>query len=271
MTTPDIFKPKICTQYPPENVTEYERWFGENFVNRSKYEYLNIYWTAYYVNNQYGQNKEAIYILQRYLNELDTSKKYFTIIQYDDSILNDVSHLDLIRFEMSKKIGYQLPLMAQPHSYVPTGKKKYFASFIGSRTHPLRDKVFALEGTEGYYISASHHSINLYCKIVAESIFGLCPRGYGMNSFRIVECMQYNTIPVYLSNEFIFPHNLDFLEYGVIIEEKDADRIDEILRTITPEQIIMKQDRIKELYHSHFTYQGCQEKIMEHLLLESSM
>jgi len=233
----------------------------------SSREYLPILFCGYHVNNQYGQNKQARYDLQAFVNALDSSKKYFCLSQYDDGVGVDWKEKDVLVFDMSKKSAYQLPLMCQPHSYEHDGSKKYFASFIGSRTHGIRDKVFALEGLDGYYISSNVHSIAKFCRVVAGSIFGLCPRGYGLNSFRIVECMQYGTIPVYISDDFIFPHNLDFMDYGIIIEAKDADRIDEILKQVTPEQIINKQDKIKELYHSHFSYQGVMDRINEHLCL----
>jgi len=265
---PAIFQPKINTTYPAENREEYERWFFENYKRDvSDREYLPILFCGYHVNNQYGQNKQARYDLQAFVNTLDIRKKYFTISQYDDGVGVDWKGKDVLVFDMSKKSAYQIPLMCEPHSYVHDGGKKYLASFIGSRTHELRDKIFALEGNDGYYISSKTHYIDKFCEVLASSIFGLCPRGYGLNSFRIVECMQYGTIPVYISDDFIFPHNLDFLDYGVVIEVKEAGKIDEILKAITPEQIISKQDKIKELYHSHFSYQGVMDRINEHLCL----
>ncbi len=265
---PSKFQPTINTVYPHENREEYERWFFENYKGDvSDREYLPILFCAYHVNNSYGQDKRARYDLQAFVDSLPANKKYFCLSQYDDGVGVDFKGKDVLIFDMSKPSAYQIPLMCEPHSYVHDGSKKYFASFVGSRTHELRDSVFALQYSEGYYISGIKHDINHYCKIIAQSIFGLCPRGYGFSSFRIIECMQYGTIPVFISDEFIFPHNLDFLEYGVIIEAKDAGRIDEILKAITPEQIIHKQDRIQQLYRSHFSYEGCQQKIIEHLCL----
>ena len=141
MNSPEKFKQKINTVYPPNNFIEFERWFGERYAPLHEREYLDIYWTAYYVNNNYGQNKEAIVELQKYLNGLDVSKKYFAICQYDDGILNDISHLDLLQFNMSKNIGYPLPLIGQPHPYVFNEPKEYFANFIGNKTHPIRNEI----------------------------------------------------------------------------------------------------------------------------------
>src|SRR5690606_25553066 len=122
-----------------------------------------------------------------FLNGLDVSKKYWTCVQYDDSILNDVSHLNLLQFNMSKKIGVEIPLLCQPHPFKFTGGKKWFANFIGSRTHPIRGNADSLRIKDGYYISFEPHNIEKYCLMLHESMFTLCFRGYGANSFRIAE------------------------------------------------------------------------------------
>ena len=263
---PKVFQPKINTVYPHENYIEFERWFLENCsCDVNGREYLPILFCGYHVNNNYGQDTKAKYDLQAFVNELDSSKKYYCISQYDDGVGVDWKGKDVLEFNMSKKVGYPIPLMCQPHSYNVGGNRKYFASFVGNKTHEIRSNVFSLEGVEGYYVSAINHNIHNYCRVISQSIFGLCPRGYGINSFRIVECLQYGTIPVYISDEFIFPYNMDFEEYGVVIEKHDVNRIDEILKGITPEQIIKKQDKIQELYNSHFTYKGVGDRIIEYL------
>jgi hypothetical protein len=262
---PSQFQSVINTCYPPENHIIFEKWLEGNAIPSTERVHLPVQWTSYYVNHNYGQDRRANYDLQEYLNGLDTSKKYWTVVQYDDSILNRVDHLDILRFEMSKNIGYPIPLLCMPHSYQSDGRRKYFASFVGQKTHEIRDFVFRLTGTPLYYVSGIIHTIDHYCKIISQSMFGLCPRGYGLNSFRIVECMQYGTIPVYISDEFIEPFGIDFNEYGVKIEKKDAHRIDEILKAIPTYDIMKKQDRIKELYESHFTFEGCRTQIQKHL------
>jgi hypothetical protein len=150
------------------------------------------------------------------------------------------------------------------HSYVHNEDKSILASFIGSHTHPIREYIFKISNAE-YYISDEQHDINRYCRILASSIFGLAPRGYGLNSFRLSECMQYGTIPVYISDEFIIPFGVDFEEYGVLIKEEDAHRIEEILGSYTMLQIIEKQNNIKKYYEEYYTYSGAFNKIKEYL------
>ena len=229
---PKRFAKQINVIYPPNNLLLFEEWFSMQNLPETEREYLPIQWTAYYVNNNYGQDKVALKELQDFLYSLPTDKRYYTIHQYDDGILNDVGHLDLLQFSMSKNIGYQLPLLSMPHPYQFDGSKLWFGNFIGSRTHPLRNKAEDLIRKKRYYISYDNHPIEKYCEIISKSLFTLCYRGYGCNSFRIAESMQYGSIPVYISDEFILPHGLNFNEFGVLIKEEDVDRTDEILLSI---------------------------------------
>lgn len=85
---PSQFQPKHPLKYPPDNHTEFERWFHLNFrptknIGRT---YLPIYWTAYYCKNGYGTRPNELAQLQRFIDTLPEDK-YFTICQYDDGIL----------------------------------------------------------------------------------------------------------------------------------------------------------------------------------------
>lgn len=129
---------------------------------------------------------------------------------------------------------------------------------------PIRENVFNINQLD-FYISDQGHDINSFCDIISKSIFGLCPRGYGLNSFRIAECLQYETIPVYISDKFVNCFDADFEEYGVIIEEKDAHKIVEILKSITDVEIVEKQLKIKDIYNKYYTYQGALNNIIKKL------
>ena len=47
----------------------------------------------------------------------------------------------------------------------------------------------------------------LFRKIVSSSTFSLCPRGFGPTSFRLYESLQLNSIPIYVSDEFVLPYS----------------------------------------------------------------
>src|ERR1043165_1445749 len=91
------FRPHLAEEYPPENDLIFEEWFYHNFKNaHTERQYLPIFWTSYYVSKaRYGKDRSAIDMLQRFLDGLDKRVKYFTVLQYDDGIINDISKLDI--------------------------------------------------------------------------------------------------------------------------------------------------------------------------------
>lgn len=268
VSVPEEFQPKINVVYPPNNFIEFERWFCMNYqgdvdVNKTRI-YLPIFWTAYYVNNNYGQDKEAINRLQIFIDGLDKTKKYFTIIQYDDGILNDISELDLYQFNMSKPYDYTLPLIGQPHPYkFNFSEKKYIANFVGSITHPIRKHAMSLSNKEGYYISTNYHDPYNYCRVLAESVFTLCYRGYGLNSFRIAEALQYGSIPIYISDAWLKPHNIPFNYYG--IKTSDLNGLEDNISSWYQHNNMYAARIGSEYYKEYFTYEGTKDKIIKHL------
>lgn len=263
--------PHIGAVYPPNNYTIFEEWIqGLLWAPNVKTDrcFIPVNFTSYHVNNNYGNDKEARKFIQNFIDELDPNIKWFCVCQYDDGVLVDWKGKDVLEFNMSKKIGVEMPLLCQPHPYEFQTAIKYFANFVGSKTHPIRLNANHLKDNPDYYISFEQHKIEEYCRIIQESIFTLCFRGYGANSFRIAEAIQYGSIPVYISDEFIKPFDADFEEYGVLIEAKDAGRINEILSAIPPSEIMAKQDKLPEVYRKYYSYEGALKQIIKHLEAE---
>jgi len=257
---PEEFRPHIKINYPEDNLEIFEEYYQRTFmpIQGQRRIYLPVLWTSYYVNNEYGKNKEALKRLQKFLDKLDKNVPYYTIVQYDDGILNDISHLDLYVFAMSgPKVDYPLPLICQPHNvFSDNTERDIIANFVGSRSHPVRDRLLTLENTPGFYINTQRHSLPDYCRVLARSIFTLCPRGYGQTSFRIAEGLQYGSIPVYISDDFIQPHNVDFNTYGVVIRNADVGSTYEILMSLSDAERKQKIEAGKEIYRKLFTYTG---------------
>lgn len=225
---PDMFRPRIRVEYPPDNKQIFEEWFYEN-VNEIPGDrvYLPVFWCSFQVNNDYGKGRKMA-DLQAFIDGLDRSKKYFTITQYDDGPLVDFKNLDIKVFGSGGgRIDCPIPLVCQPHKYnvpyIQSSKRKYIASFVGSITHPIRQKMIDVINElpslqrERYYIETNPVGIDQFCHIMAMSTFALCPRGYGKTSFRICEALQYGAIPLYISDDFIdpFPHYMSGDEHGI--------------------------------------------------------
>lgn len=252
------------SRYPSDNAVTFERWFLNDWSGKDAQDriYLPIQWTALYCNNGYG-NSLIVNTIQKFLNDLDTTKKYYTIVQYDDGIINAIDHLDIKVFAMAgPRIDYPLPLLCTPHkfNFAPDLKRDIFASFVGNYTHAMRAQmVDQLKGKEGYYISTKPHELRDYCQILARSKYALCPRGYGQSSFRIQEAIDFGAIPVYISDEHIVPYNFPF-GYGLMLGHDDIVNIEEILQE-DAEMIRPIFRKEKEL----FTYAGCKHEILNHL------
>lgn len=266
VNVPIEFRPHIIPVYPPDNHLIFEEWFRENYMGcNTDRQYLDIFPTSYWVNHNYGNDISARAKIQSYVSSLPMSKKYFSICQYDDGFMIDWEGRDVLEFNMSKQNGVMIPLLCQPHPYEFNGGKKWFANFIGSKTHPIRESVNLLNGKEGYYISYESHNIEMYCKLLYESMFTLCFRGYGINSFRCAEAIQYGSIPVMISDKFVIPWGIDFEDFGVLIEQSDVAIIDELLQAIPIEEVVRKQNKLKEVYERYFIYESNLKLIIKHL------
>jgi len=266
---PEKFQPKHPFRYPEDNHTEFERWYYENRdMGPQERQYLPIFWTAYYCRHKFGQHKPAMVDLQKFLNGLDRSKKYYTIVQYDNGILSNLGDLDIMVFSMSGgRTDYPLPLISQKHIFASfTGlQRSTLYNFIGSVTHEVRANMLAGLPDKAGLVSIRKHSLVSFCSILMQSTFTLCPRGFGPTSFRIQEALQYGSIPVYISDEFIIPHNILFDQYGVLIQAKYAHRVHEILSAIPESEIRHRQEVIPGIYQKYFTYEGNKEAIKKAL------
>lgn len=266
--TPIEFRTKHPFPYPSDNTHEFERWFFDNTSpdEITGREYLPIFWTAYLISNNYGRKERGINNMQRFIDGLPRDKKYFTICQYDDGPIVDFKDLDIVVFGMSGgRIDYPIPLLCQPHGYRFDCKRDIFASFIGGDTHPIRrELVKQFAGKKDCHVSLKKVPMKEYCHIMARSVFALCPRGYGKSSFRIAEAIQYGAIPVYASTmgDFISPYNIEFSNYGVLIDDITTQNVHAILKSYSQSEITLMQESIKEMKLNYYNYESCKRMIL---------
>jgi hypothetical protein len=161
-------------------------------------------------------------------------------------------------------------LVCAPHGRIENEKTIGF-SFIGSLTHPIRNELMNSSiqhesKMRSYMMYNRHHDIDLYCEVMSKSTFSICPRGFGFSSFRICESLEQGAIPVYISDEFIFPEGQKaFEEYGVVIHRDEIQNIKSILESLTPEQIKYKQDAGRIAYQELYTFDGLRKWILNNI------
>ena len=96
---PVAFQVLTNHEYPPNNKMIFEEYFMNYFTENNvdtEYTYLPILWTNFYIGRNYGNSDMSD--LQGYLDGLDRGKKYFTVIQYDDGVLQNIDDLDIFIF-----------------------------------------------------------------------------------------------------------------------------------------------------------------------------
>jgi hypothetical protein len=277
------FMVKTNHEYPQNNKIIFEEYFYNWFVKNKPIinkTYLPIFWTNYYISKGYAD--QDISEVNDFLNTLDKSKEYFTIVQWDDGIVNPFQYNNIYVFAQGgggKKsceesfcgtIGnYPIPLNCQPNPNIKIESKDIFASFVGAihRRSNCREDLYNNLKDKKEYLFKESIGYDAFSNIMSRSIFSLCPRGYGATSFRICEALQHQSIPVYISDKPWIPFNdmVNFDDYGIFIDSKSIEQIDEILKRISKEEIYKKLNFGKQVYNQYYSFEGCANKIITKL------
>lgn len=143
--------------------------------------------------------------------------------------------------------------------------RKYLYSFIGGRTHKVRDKLFDQQhlpdaflydctGYRAWELSVEDklaYEKNYY-NISNESYFILAPRGIGPCSYRLFETMQIGRVPVIISDAWIKIPNIDWDSFTITISEAEINLIPQILNNRKEEAIEMGKIARKN-WETHFS------------------
>ncbi len=252
--------------YPPGNFEIFEEYFYKRFMNESfdlEYCYLPVQWTSYYISKDYCNN--SLFELQIFLDLLPRSLKYFTVVQWDDGIVNDLSDLDLLVFSSGGKGSYPIPLISQPY-LLKNSHKDIFCSFMGSikGRHKIREKIEELYSFDDLFFISEKENFESFTEIMSKSLFSLCPRGYGKTSFRICEALSMGSIPVYIYDDPWIPFYdlVPFETYGVLIHESELKNLKKILLSYSEEELINLQKMGSSIYNKYYSYAGCFENII---------
>lgn len=197
-----------------------------------------------------------------------------------------IDTIDGIRIHAFPIYPVQVPVFGCSQKQL--NERKFLASFIGLVKHRLyknsvREWIHLLNNEEKFYIKGRdewHYEYSVYQKsvrgegrdvllererhfqeieyrsVMAESVFCLCPSGTGPNSIRLWECLEYNCIPVILSDQLKLPGDHEKWKEGVIfIDECEADiaELPELLSRISNDKIKLRkmQKALEELKMSY--------------------
>lgn len=266
----------LISNYPPhqksENIeAQFYKYILKNKNLETNLTYIPIQWTNYLVkNSKYGTDE-----LQKIVDIKTNNKKdiFFTIVQYDGGPLIDITNCivftcgGMFNTSIFPNTSYiPLPLLSDSHKNKKKikRKRKYIASFVGRSTHPIRSEVekqlsnkkgFLIENSENMSITKKNE--RKFVKIMYESYFSLCPRGYGPNSFRLYESFNINTVPVYISDQFHLPFQeiIDWNKLCVLVHPNEIyqipKKLDNILNTNKYAEML---NYGKFCYENYFNY-----------------
>tara|TARA_R100001082_G_C4355850_1_gene156846 strand:- start:735 stop:1619 length:885 start_codon:yes stop_codon:yes gene_type:complete len=277
--------------YPPYHTGKYlEEYFFDYYErNKDRFDklerkYIPVYWTNCYNNGALPGWGEKVNMLQMQvqLNTIDPNGSYFTVCQHDDAPMHSIPHNTVI-FSAGGRVKTRMtvptPLICGRIPNQTKRTKKYLASFVGSNTHPIRQKMIdAMDGKTGVKINAEGWNMDVsddrftdFIETSLESRFVLCPRGYGPSSFRLYEAMQLDAVPVYVSDDLWIPwqHDVNWEEISVLVSDApgEINSLYERLQAITEDEYDTMKSKLKEVYEKYFTLEGTCENILK--MLES--
>jgi hypothetical protein len=124
----------------------------------------------------------------------------------------------------------------------------YLFSFIGSaRTHAIRRRVIKLTHPRAYLKDTSAaiplaEQSKAFCmvdyqaeakmeygKIISQSKFVLCPRGYACSTMRLFETMKAGRVPVIISDRWVAPDGPQWETFSLRVKENQTSLIPQIL------------------------------------------
>lgn len=126
----------------------------------------------------------------------------------------------------------------------PDGRR-YLFSFRGNvSTHPVRKGVMQLCPPDSVLTDTGAHSYvatnrNLYRDEIRDSQFVLCPRGAGVSSFRVFECLAMGRAPVIIADDWTAPLGPDWSQFSIRVPENQVDQIPRILAARSEQAVLM--------------------------------
>ena len=274
--------------YPPYHKGEHlEEYFVKKFKTANHHSgrlFIPVNWTAvfnYRVKDGLGPgtlNRKLREALFDKINNLDSSKKYFTVSTHDDApqgtFPDDTKHFYA---GGNSNLGTDpIPLVCSELQFNQDPQKLIFCSFVGSATNSIRNHALQqLHSKDGYLINAFHwqpdvskDQQDLFLNCTSRSRFTLCPRGYGATSYRLYESMQLGSIPVYISDKHLLPWSdkLDWSSFCIVVTNgSEYDSLDQHLKNLTESKVRKMQDKIKEVYPLYFTIPAVYNQIIERI------
>lgn len=277
--TPSIFRPiPKYPIYPPYHTGLYLEDYFIDFWKNNKIKtdrhFIAISWTSYYNNNE-DRN-----VLTQYLKSLNKHLKYFTVCQHDDAPFEKLPDDTYVfcaggNYNGPNKVDIPLICSELPVSVKTHIDKNIFCSFVGSLTHKIRKDIYTQwKDDKDFYLKIDtwspiilENKLNSFLDTTLRSKYTLCPRGYGTSSFRLYECFQLNSVPVYISDVHSLPWSdeIDWNEFCVVVTDKQIGELKTILENISDTKYQNMLNSGKEFFSKYFTLESVCKNITKRI------
>jgi hypothetical protein len=151
-------------------------------------------------------------------------------------------------------------------SYLAT-KKRYEAGFIGYvGSIPVRCALTkAMRNRSDIFWERERVCEETFRELVASFRYSLCPRGGGLNSYRLYESIHLGAVPVLFADHAALPYpDLDYSEFVLRIPEADAADYNKISVAMTSAPYAKMRRRMLDL-RPRFSLLGVQQEIHKRL------
>ncbi|KAL6006126.1 hypothetical protein ACLOJK_040172 [Asimina triloba] len=143
----------------------------------------------------------------------------------------------------------------------PASKRPILAFFAGNlhgKVRPILLKYWESKDPDMKILGPMPHGPKrkmAYAQYMKNSKYCICPRGYEVNSPRVVEAIFYECVPVIISDNFVPPffEILNWESFAVFVAEKDIPMLKDILLSIREKKYRAMQMRVKKV-QQHFLW-----------------
>ncbi|KAG0580756.1 hypothetical protein KC19_4G197000 [Ceratodon purpureus] len=144
---------------------------------------------------------------------------------------------------------------------LPPDQRDFFAFYAGQMHGVVRPVL--IEHWKGkdpsmkiYEVLPPEIAQNIsYAEHMKRSRYCLCPKGFEVNSPRIVEAILSGCVPVIIADNFVLPYSdvLDWTKFSITVAEKDIPHLKKILSSIPDGTYRSMQSRLKYI-RRHFVW-----------------
>lgn len=193
------------------------------------------------------------------------STKYH--VELHENAMKVVCNADItVDFDLHKDVSIPQMLIGGNQSYLDVGnldpeERDILAFYAGQMHGTVRPELIKHwkdkdPDMKVYEVLPPSIALNMsYVAHMRRSKFCLCPKGFEVNSPRIVESILNGCVPVIIADHFVLPFSdvLDWSKFSITVLEKDIPDLKETLTSVPDDVYVSMQRRLKSV-RRHFVW-----------------